>query len=110
MGKEEKTFAAQLSEIRKALVTVEKNRFLIASNTNQKVELEEASIVLRNRERELLSLIGKEIAESIKNTSNQLKTLSKKIRIQTTKMSKTTQSIKKTKDALLLINKLSQSL
>lgn len=110
MSIEEKSYAAQLSEIREALAVVEKNRFLIASNTNEKVELEEASIVLRNRERELISLIGKEIAESIKSTSSQLKALSKKIRTQTLKMSTTTQSIKKIKNALLLINKLCQNL
>ena len=106
MSKTENSPSRELLEIRKALEIAEEKRFAAGLTSVQKKELEQASIVLRDRERELVSLIGKEIAESIKKSGAQLESLSKTIRERTKKMGKTTQSIKNVKQALLLVSRL----
>lgn len=109
MSEKQNTLVAQLSEISNALKVVEEKRFSTLLTPIQKRELEQASTVLRDRERELLAQIGEEIAQSIKTMGSQLTILSKEIRAKTKKMSHTTQSLKNVKKALLLVNKLSQS-
>ncbi|MDD2584344.1 MAG: hypothetical protein WCR61_05220 [Bacteroidales bacterium] len=109
MSEKQNTLVAQLSEISNALKIVEEKRFSSTLSPAQKRELEQASTVLRDRERELLAQIGQEIAQSIKTMGSQLTLLSKKIRAKTKKMSYTTQSLNKVKKALLLVKKLSQS-
>lgn len=106
MSKTETSPSHELSEIRKALEIADEKRLAPGLTTLQKKELEQASIVLRNREREIISKIGKDIAESIKNSSAQLEILAKNIRARTQKMSKTTQSLNQVKKALQLISKL----
>lgn len=106
MSKTETSPSRELLEIRKALELADEKRLAPGLTTSQKKELEQASIILRNRERELISQIGKEITESIKNSSAQLEILAKKIRARTQKMSKTTQSLNQVKKALQLISKL----
>ncbi len=108
---QENSSANELADIRKALEIAEEARFSSSSlTTKQNKELEQASLVLRDRERELISIIGKEIAQSIKGYGTQLDTLSKTIRERTKKMSKTTQSLNKVKKALLMVSNLSKSL
>lgn len=106
MSKTETSPSRELLEIRKALELADEKRLVPGLTVLQKKELEQASIILRNRERELISQIGKEITESIKNSSAQLEILAKKIRARTQKMSKTTQSLNQVKKALQLISKL----
>lgn len=106
MSKTETSPSRELLEIRKALELADEKRLAPGLTTSQKKELEQASIILRNRERELISQIGKEITESIKNSSAQLEILAKNIRARTQKMSKTTQSLNQVKKALQLISKL----
>lgn len=106
MNKKENSFSSELSEIRKALDIAENNRFATTLTALQRKELEQASIVLRNRERELTTQTGKEIAESLKNSGTQLENLAKEIKIHTKRMGQTTQSLNKIKKALLLISKL----
>lgn len=106
MNKTDTSPSRELLEIRKALELADEKRLAPGLTTSQKKELEQASIILRNRERELISQIGKEITESIKNSSAQLEILAKKIRARTQKMSKTTQSLNQVKKALQLISKL----
>lgn len=109
MTEKQKTVVAHLSEISNALKVVDEKRFSSTLTLTQKRELEQASTVLRDRERELLAQIGQEIAQSIKTMGSQLTILSKDIRAKTKKMSRTTQSLSKVKKALLLVKKLSQS-
>ena len=106
MSKIKDSLAAELSEIRKALEIAEENRFSTGLTPVQKKEMEQASMVLRNREREIISQIGKEISESIKAYGSQLEILAKNIRARTKKMGRTTQSLYKVKKALLLVSKL----
>lgn len=106
MSKKEDSLAFELLEVRKALGVAEDNRFSGGLSALEKKELEQASIVLRDRERELITQIGKEIALSIEVSGEQLQTLSKNIRVRTKKMSHTTQSLEKVKKALLLVSKL----
>lgn len=106
MSKIEDSLATELSEIRKALFVAEDKRFAAGLTQLKKKELEQASIVLRDRERELISRIGNEIALSIKVSGEQLEKLSKDIRTRTKKMSSTTHSLEKVKKAILLISSL----
>ncbi|MFA6770684.1 MAG: hypothetical protein WCR71_05875 [Bacteroidales bacterium] len=109
MSKIEDSYSRELLEIRKALEIAEEKRFASGLTALEKKELEQASIVLRTREREIISKIGKEIADSIKNSGVKLETLAKNIRVHTKKMGHTTHSLEKVKKALLTIAKLSQS-
>ncbi|MFA5713759.1 MAG: hypothetical protein WC960_06230 [Bacteroidales bacterium] len=104
MSKIEKSYSSQLLEIQKLLERAEEERFADSLSAEERAELERASLVLRNRERELIALIGKEIAAKIKESAPQLESLAKEIRAKTTKMGKTTQSITKVKRAIQMIN------
>ena len=107
MSKIEDSLSRELLEIRKALEIAEEKRFAAGLTALQKKELEQASMVLRDRERELISQMGQEIAQSIKASGAQLEILAKNIRARTSKMSHTNKSLGKVKKALLLVSKLS---
>lgn len=95
MSKRENKLAVELLAICKELELIESKRSEPSISPTQKKELERTSILLREREREIISKIGKEISLSIKESGKELEELSKKIRKFTKKMSKTNSSIKK---------------
>ena len=110
MTKIDNVHSKELVEIQKLLEKAEKSRFATGLTPDQKLELEKASMVLRKREKELITLINKEIAEDIKKEGAQLKNLSKEMREKSTKMGKNTKNATQVKKAIQLINHLISSL
>ncbi len=92
-----------LEEIRVALAEAEKLRFVKKLSSMEISRLEIASAKLREREREVISSLGLEIADKIMNSSLSLEELSKRIKSRTTRLSKLPKNLDKISDVILEI-------
>ncbi len=83
-------FAKELAIVRHALAKAEELRFAQGLTNAQKKELEQCSLELRDRERELIAEVGKEIAAKIELSGRELEEIAKQIRLKNAKIGKTT--------------------
>ncbi len=95
--------AKELALLRKALQLAEQKRFADNLSPDQKRELESASVAIREREREIIAQIGKEIADNIKESSESLEQLAKDIRNRTTGISSGAKQLNKLSKAILTV-------
>lgn len=95
--------AKELALLRKALQFAEQKRFADNLSPDQKRELESASVAIREREREIIAQIGKEIADNIKESSESLEQLAKDIRNRTTGISSGAKQLNKLSKAILTV-------
>lgn len=91
----------ELAELRRAFLEIENLRFASGISTKEKISLESASVNLRDIEREIISMLGEEIAREIKASSVSLEELTKRIKTRTDKFSKLPGALDKTTDIIL---------
>ena len=93
----------ELEELRRALEEVEKLRFAKGVTIEEYARLESASVNLRDKEREIISKLGAEIASQIMASSLSLSELSKRIKDRIAKLSKLPKSLDKISAVILEI-------
>lgn len=95
ISKETENYAVMLAALRKELERAEIERLSAGVTGQRRAELEKESLLLRKRERELLLLIGKEVAAAIEGSSGALKALAARIKVATNRMGRVTGLIDK---------------
>lgn len=93
--------SCELAEIRRTLAEIDKLRFAKGLSLAETGRLESASVDLRNREREIISAMGEEVAAKIKASSVSLEELVKSIKVRTKKISGLPKGLDKTSDVIL---------
>ena len=88
-------YAAELGSLRKEQQRVDSLRIEPGITDEQRRSLEEESLLLRRRERELVAAIGKEVAAAIEASAGALKELSGRIKATSARMGRNTARLDK---------------
>ncbi len=88
-------YAIELGSLRKEQQRVDKQRLEPGITEEQRRFLEEESLLLRRRERELVAAIGKEVAAAIEASAGALKELSGRIKATSARMGRNTARLDK---------------
>ena len=88
-------YAAELGKLGKEQQRVDRQRLEPGITEEQRRSLEEESLLLRQRERELVAAIGKEVAAAIEASTGALKELSGRIKATSARMGSNTARLDK---------------
>lgn len=95
--------SGELGELRRALDMIENLRFSPDLSEVDVRRLEEASVELRNREREIVASIGSKLAGEIMASSVSMKELTERIKMRTEKLSKLPKGLDRFSEVILEI-------
>ena len=100
-----------LKQIREALIVAEKLRFDSTNLSKEQLsELERASLELRRREREIISIMQDNVVKAVKESSKDIENVIKLMRNRAIKMSKSAKSAEKVKKAIDTISGIASQL